>query len=210
MSDKKYGYVTDLPENRSLEERLSAMRASGVEERNIVTETNPKGKSRPRLTQLLQRLVAGDTLIVECINGLGHNYQEIVQNWASLERKGVGVIVLDMPHMDAGCAEDPHHREISGMVLDILTYVTENQKELRAHLQRQGIGSAREKGVRFGRPQVEIPRTFLAAVSSWRAGEITAAEAASRVNMSPRTFYRRVQQYGLNDAEQAASGNVSF
>ena len=194
MSGQTYGYVVDIGDGRAMEDRLEAVRASGVDPEYIITEAKGKNETRPRLKSLLGRVRPGDTLVFESIYGIGHNYNAIAENLQQLNRVGsVCIVLLDMPLLSDRSSNDPLRPVVSEMVMQTVLYMARHQKETRDWQQRQGIETARARGVQFGRPKLAMPEEYERTVERWRNGEITAAEAADLMHISRTTLFRRVK-----------------
>lgn len=198
MSGKCYGYLAGQADGKTILERVAALRAAGVEERNIITETAEKtGQPRARFSKLLSRLVSGDTLVVETVDALGRDRNEILSSWRALDRAQVGLVVLDMPFLNGEDAEPAQRSARSGLALQIFAYFAQNLQDSRAASQRKGIAAAKENGTAFGRPRAPLPDDFFPVVRLWREGKINSDEAANRVHLSRSTFYRYVRKFGL-------------
>ena len=136
----------------------------------------------------------GDILYVLSIDRLGRNYKEIQEQWRYLTKeKEVDIVVLDMPLLDTRTAKDLLGTFISDLVLQVLSFVAQTERENIRERQKQGINAAKIKGVKFGRPCVTVPENFSFFVNLWKCGSISAEEAAKNCNMSIATFYRRLK-----------------
>lgn len=194
MSGHVYGYISNASDVQTAKEQRARMICSGVAETDIVVETKGKNKTRPKLKKLLCRLRTGDTLVVEGIYGLGNNYNSIADNLNRLNQiGGICIVLLDMPILSERSASDPLLPVVSELVAQTILYVIQHHKELRNSLQKQGIDSAKARGVQFGRPAVDLPGDYDSVVRMWRNGDITAEEAAQSMNISRSTFFRRVK-----------------
>lgn len=190
MSARTYLYVVELEDGATMAERLDRMRAAFPSCDSTVIEPKGKNESRPQLKQLLSRIRPGDTLVFESLYSLGHNYGAIAENLETVRRcGGVRVILLDMPLL-SGADPEPG---ISDAVIQTMLYIARHQKEARDTRQREGINSARERGVQFGRPRLEVPDEYPRIVKRWQNGEITAEQAAGLMNISRSTFFRRMR-----------------
>ena len=195
MKGKTYGYVRVSTKNQNEDRQLVAMRDFGIPEDRIIVEKQ-SGKdfeSRPLYQKLLRRLRAGDTLVVLSIDRLGRNYEEILEQWRLITKeRGVYIVVLDMPLLNTQDCNEPVRKLITDLVLQVFSYVAQTERENIRVRQREGIEAAKARGVRFGRPRLEMPDSFGAVAALWRDHRITAREAARRLNISPNTFLRRV------------------
>lgn len=184
----RYGYIVELNDGTSMEKRLDAMRS--VDPDDVVIETAP---ARPKLSRLLKRLHAGDSLVVESIFALGSNMAGIAGTVRQLhQKKGVNLILLDVPVMAERPSDDPLQSVVSELVMQTVLYMAQHQKEMREQQQRRGIDSAMTRGVQFGRPKLDMPEEYDEVVERWRSGEITSAEAARAMHISRSTFWRRL------------------
>ena len=195
MKGKTYGYVRVSTKNQNEDRQLVAMRDFGIPEDRIIVEKQ-SGKdfeSRPLYQKLLRRLRAGDTLVVLSIDRLGRNYEEILEQWRLITKeRGVYIVVLDMPLLNTQDCNEPVRKLITDLVLQVFSYVAQTERENIRVRQREGIEAAKARGVRFGRPRLEMPDSFGAVAALWRDHRITAREAARRLSISPNTFLRRV------------------
>ena len=157
-----------------------------------------KDFNRPNYKRLLSVLKAGDLLYVKSIDRLGRNYKEIQEQWRILTKeKGVDVVILDMPLLDTRTAKDLLGTFIADLVLQVLSFVAQSERENIRKRQEEGIRAAKLRGVEFGRPSIEIPNNFVHLVNQWEQGKISALEAANASKMSISTFYRRLRELRL-------------
>ena len=175
--------------------QLIALRESGVAEADIFTDKQSgKDFDRPQYRRLVRRLRRGDLLVVKSIDRLGRNYEEIQNQWRILTReKGADILVLDMPLLDTRRGKDLVGTFLSDIVLQVLSFVAENERRNIRQRQAEGIAAAKLRGVRFGRPPSPLPESFYGACRSWRAGEISLVEAAAACRMPRSTFYYRAR-----------------
>ena len=196
MSGITYGYVRVSTKNQKEDRQLIALRQYGVEEKRIVVEKQSgKDFERPLYQKLMRRLRAGDTLVVQSLDRLGRDYKEILEQWHIISReRGVSIVVLDMPLLCTRENKELIDRLISDMVLQMLSFVAQTEREKIRERQRQGIEAAKAKGVRFGRPRLEMPENYPEIVARWNRGEFSAREAARMLGVSRSTFFRRVRE----------------
>ena len=196
MGGITYGYVRVSTKNQKEDRQLIALRQYGVEEKRIVVEKQSgKDFERPLYQKLMRRLRAGDTLVVQSLDRLGRDYKEILEQWRVINReRGVSIVVLDMPLLCTKENKELIDRLISDMVLQMLSFVAQTEREKIRERQRQGIEAAKAKGVRFGRPRLEMPENYPEIVARWNRGEFTAREAARMLGVSRSTFFRRVRE----------------
>ncbi|MCI8916861.1 MAG: recombinase family protein [Oscillospiraceae bacterium] len=191
-----YGYVRVSTREQNLDRQLIALRAALVPEENLfVDKQSGKDFQRPQYQKMLRRLKKDDLLYIKSIDRLGRNYTEILEQWRVLTKeKGVDIMVLDMPLLDTRRGKDLMGTFLSDIVLQVLSFVAENERESIRQRQAEGIAAARERGVRFGRPSVELPDSFPAIVAQWKSGRLTFQEALERSGLSQATFYRRLKE----------------
>ena len=196
MNGITYGYVRVSTQNQHEDRQLTAMRDYGVAENRIVVEKQSgKNFDRPKYQRLLQKLHEGDTLVVQSLDRLGRSYKEIQEQWRIINKEqGVSIVVLDMPLLNTQEHTELVGQLISDLVLQLLSFVAQTERESIRERQREGIDAARARGVRFGRPRAELSDNFEATVTAWRCGECTAQEAAQRLGISRGTFFNRVRE----------------
>ena len=147
---------------------------------------------------MIKRLKAGDLLYVLSIDGLGRNYEEIQNQWRVITKEiGADVCVLDMPLLDTRQGKDLMGTFVADLVLQILSFVAQSERENIRKRQAEGIVAAKAKGVRFGRPEKSIPDNFREIVSDWEKKKISFEETLKLCNMSEATFYRKLREYRL-------------
>ena len=186
-----YGYVRVSTQMQNEARQLAAMREFGVEEDNIVIEKQSgKDFSRPIYRRLVGRLRPDDVLVVKSIDRLGRNYSEILEQWAFITKgQEAAIVVLDMPLLDTRQGRDLTGTLIADIVLQLLSYVAQTEREnIR---QRQ----AEERGVRFGRERIALPESFPEFVQLWREGGISSRCAAQKLGISYQTFLRRAKEF---------------
>lgn len=191
---KKYGYVRVSSIDQNEDRQLLEMKRVQVDE-IFVDKQSGKDFNRPQYNELLNPLKQGDLLYVMSIDRLGRNYKEIQEQWQLLtKQKEIDVVVIDMPLLDTTTAKDLLGTFIADLVLQVLSFVAQNERENIRKRQEQGIKAAMQKGVKFGRPVIKAPDNFDALVRQWRRGLISSDEAARRCDMSIATFYRRLRE----------------
>lgn len=192
---KVYGYIRVSSADQNEDRQLVALRSCKVPECNLfVDKQSGKGLERPEYRRMLRRLKRDDLLYVKSIDRLGRNYGEILEQWRLLTKeKGVDIVVLDMPLLDTRSGKDLMGTFIADLVLQILSFVAQNERENIRQRQAEGIAAAKARGVPFGRPALPLPENFEEVVSSWRNKEIDFASALQQTGMRPATFYRRLK-----------------
>jgi len=196
MSARVYGYIRVSSVDQNEDRQLLAMRERSVPSENIfMDKQSGKDFDRPNYTKIVKKLKPGDLLYIKSIDRLGRNYEEIQNQWRILTKeKGVDICVIDMPLLDTRQGKDLMGTFIADLVLQILSFVAENERvNIRAR-QAEGIAAAKAKGVRFGRPRAELPQNFSKVCQAWISGEIPLREAAKECNMPPSTFYDKARR----------------
>ena len=201
MSDKNkiYGYVRVSSTDQNEERQMVALAEAGVPEKNIFMDKQ-SGKSfdRPQYKKLVKKLKTGDLLYVLSIDRLGRNYEEIQNQWRIITKEiGADICVLDMPLLDTRQGKDLMGTFIADLVLQILSFVAQSERENIKKRQEQGIAAAKAKGVRFGRPEIPIPDNFDKLVKDWEKKRISFEEILKLCNMSEATFYRKLREYRI-------------
>lgn len=194
-----YGYVRVSTKEQNEERQMVALRDVHVPKRHIFSDKQSgKDFDRPHYQRLLARLKPGDLLYILSIDRLGRNYEEIQNQWRVLTKeKRIDICVLDMPLLDTRQGKDLLGTFIADLVLQILSFVAQNERETIRKRQAEGIAAAKAKGVKFGRPQKLIPNDFGKIVKMWEQKKLPFAEALSQCDMSEATFYRKLREYRL-------------
>lgn len=176
---------------------MIAMREAGVSDSHIfIDKQSGKDFDRPQYRRLVRKIRKGDLLYIKSIDRLGRNYEEIQNQWRVLTKeRGADICVLDMPLLDTRRGKDLVGTFLSDIVLQVLSFVAENERENIRRRQAEGIAAAKQRGVRFGRPPAPLPENFVLACQRWRAGEISVSKAASVCGMPRSTFFHRARCY---------------
>ena len=192
-----YGYARVSSQEQNEERQLIALKKAGVRRKTLyIDKQSGKDFQRPQYQRMLQRLKKDDLLCIKSIDRLGRNYGEILGQWRLLTKeKGVDILVLDMPLLDTRNGKDLMGTFLSDIVLQVLSFVAENERESIRQRQLEGIEAAKERGVQFGRPVVPAPEDFPAIISEWESGQLPFAEALAQTGLSRGTFYRRLREY---------------
>lgn len=192
-----YGYVRVSSKDQNEDRQMIALREVGVPEKNIfVDKQSGKDFNRPKYKRLLKRLKTDDLLYIKSIDRLGRNYEEIQNQWRILTKdKKVDIVVLDMPLLDTRRGKDLMGTFLSDIVLQVLSFVAENERSNIKQRQAEGIAAAKARGVRFGRPPATLPENFHQVYQQWKAGRITGLEAARMCGMPMSTFRYRAEIY---------------
>lgn len=192
-----YGYVRVSTRDQNEDQQLIALRELQVPKKNIfIDKQSGKNFERPRYKKLLRRMKKDDLLYIKSIDRLGRNYNEIQEQWRILTKdKGVDIVVLDMPLLDTRRGKDLMGTFLSDIVLQVLSFVAENERMNIRQRQAEGIAAAKAKGVRFGRVPKPLPENFHAVYQRWKRGEITGTAAAKECGMPLSTFRYRAEIY---------------
>ena len=196
---KIYGYVRVSSTDQNEDGQLIALREQGVDDKNIFTDKQSgKDFERPNYKKLVSKLKTGDLLYIISIDRLGRNYEEIQKQWRLLTKDiGIDICVLDMPMLDTRNGKDLMGTFIADLVLQILSFVAQSERENIKKRQTEGIDAAKAKGVKFGRPEKEVPDDFGKIVRAWEQKKLPLEEVLKKCGMSEATFYRRLREYRL-------------
>ena len=196
---KTYGYVRVSSTDQNEDRQMDALIEHGVERKNIyIDKQSGKDFDRPQYKKLVSRLCSSDLLYIQSIDRLGRNYEEIQNQWRILTKeKRIDICVLDMPLLDTRSGNDLMGTFIADLVLQILSFVAQNERENIRRRQAQGIAAAKARGVKFGRPEKKPPKDFAQLVKAWKRNELSFSQLLKICNMSEATFYRRLREYRL-------------
>lgn len=195
---RTYGYARVSSADQNLARQIDALLAFGVEPRFIFADkASGKDFCRPSYRRLTQRLRAGDTLVVKSIDRLGRSYEDIIDEWRRITKKRrANIVVIDIPLLDTrgSCSSVPGvtGEFIADLMLQLLSYVAQVERENIRQRQAEGIAAARARGVRFGRPRIERPEEYEEARRAYEAHEMSSSEAAATCRVSRSTFLRWV------------------
>lgn len=192
-----YGYVRVSTKEQNEDRQLIALHDVGVLQKNIyMDKQSGKDFNRPQYKKLLKKIKPGDLLYIKSIDRLGRNYEEIQNQWRIITKeKNADIYVIDMPLLDTRRGKDLLGTFISDLVLQLLSFVAENERTNIKQRQSEGIASAKAKGIRFGRPPKPLPDNFHEAYQLWKLGEITETAAAKECGMPLSTFRYRAEIY---------------
>ena len=191
-----YGYARVSTKEQNELRQLVALEQFGLDKKQIfVDKQSGKDFERRNYKRLVRKLKPGDTLVVKSIDLLGRNYAEILEQWRIITKeKRAAIVVLDMPLLDTRQSRDLTGTLIADIVLQLLSYVAQTEREFIRQRQAEGIAAARANGVRFGRPLIERPEAFAAIQALWASGGISARAAAKQLGVSAKTFTRWANQ----------------
>lgn len=194
-----YGYVRVSSTDQNEDRQLIALRDKGVDDKKgYIDKQSGKDFNRPQYKKLVRKLRAGDLLYILSIDRLGRNYEEIQNQWRVLTKeKGIDICVIDMPLLDTRQGKDLMGTFIADLVLQILSFVAQSERENIKKRQVEGIAAAKARGVKFGRPEKEVPDDFRKIVKAWEQKNLPFSEVLKKCNMSEATFYRRLREYRL-------------
>ncbi len=194
--DKVYGYARVSSMEQNEDRQMVALKKAGVVAGNIfIDKQSGKDFHRVNYEKLVLRLQRGDLLYIVSIDRLGRNYAEIQNQWRILTKEiGADICVLDMPLLDTRNGKDLMGTFMADLVLQILSFVAENERENIRKRQQQGIDAAKKRGVRFGRPEAVVPDNFDILVKKWERKNIGIDEVLAKCQMSRSTFFRRVRE----------------
>lgn len=203
MDGRVYGYIRVSSTDQNEDRQRRAMRRTCVPRENIfLDKQSGKDFERPEYKKLIKKLRSGDLLYILSIDRLGRNYEEVQNQWRILTKDlGVDICVLDMPLLDTRRGKDLMGTFIADLVLQILSFVAQSERENIRTRQREGIDAAKARGVRFGRPPRPLPEGFHSAYHRWKEKEITCAQAAEECGMVESTFRYRAREYEVLEEE---------
>ena len=192
-----YGYIRVSTREQNEARQLIALREMSVPESHIyMDKQSGKDFDRPQYKRLLRKLKKDDLLYVKSIDRLGRNYAEILEQWRLITKeKGADVVVLDMPLLDTRRGKDLMGTFLADIVLQVLSFVAENERKNIRQRQAEGIAAAKARGVRFGRPPRPLPPNFYEVHKDWRSKKITLRQAAETCGMPVGTFYDKAVQF---------------
>lgn len=192
-----YGYIRVSSKDQKEDRQQIALKEVGVELHNIyLDKQSGKDFNRPQYKKMLRKLKKDDLLYIKSIDRLGRNYEEILQQWRILTKeKGVDIVVLDMPLLDTRRGKDLMGTFLSDIVLQVLSFVAENERTNIRQRQADGIAAAKAQGIKFVRPPLPLPENFYEVHKAWRSKKITLKQAAEACNMPVGTFYGKARKF---------------
>lgn len=203
MQGKIYGYARVSTVEQNEARQMEAIRQAGTPERNIyIDKISGKDFRRPQYQKMVSRMREGDLLYVLSIDRLGRNYEEIQVQWRRLTKEiGADICVIDMPLLDTRMGKDLMGAFIADLVLQILSFVAQKERENIRIRQKEGIAAAKARGVQFGRPPAPLPQNFEELYRAWRRNQISLRQAALECRMPAATFYSRALKIQREDAD---------
>lgn len=196
-----YGYVRVSSRDQNEARQLAAMREAGISDADIYLDKRSGADfERQGYRRLLRKIRAGDTLVVKSIDRLGRNYDEILEQWRFITReKSASILVLDMPLLDTRQSRDLTGTLIADIVLQLLSYVAQTEREFIRQRQAEGIAAAKARGVHFGRQAMPVPESFPEIFTEWSRKELSSRTAGKKLGVSQTTFLKWVKLWGQTD-----------
>lgn len=191
-----YGYVRVSTREQNEQRQMVALKEYGVSERRIyMDKQSGKDFERPNYKRLMRKLKDGDTLVIKSIDRLGRNYDEILEQWRIITKeKQAVIVVLDMPLLNTAQSRDLTGTLIADIVLQLLSYVAQTEREFIRQRQAEGIAAAKARGVKFGRQAMERPLEYEDIKTQWQCNELSARAAAKQLGITHGTFLRWVRE----------------
>lgn len=187
-----YGYARVSTKEQNMDRQIKALEEFGVPVKNIYKEKETgRDFERPAYKRLMRKLHAEDVVVVKSIDRLGRNYAEILEQWRVITKvKGAAIVVLDMPILDTRKEKDLIGTLVADLVLQIMSYFAQVERDFIKQRQAEGISAAKARGVKFGRPAIPIPSNFAEIKAKWKAGKISSRQAGKELGVSYHTFLR--------------------
>lgn len=197
MKNKIFGYARVSSKEQNEERQIVAFKEYGIDERDIyIDKQSGKDFNREQYNILKHILRENDILVIKSIDRLGRNYNMIIDEWKDITKNiKADIVVIDMPLLDTTKNKDLLGTFISDLILQILSYVAEQERTFIKQRQKEGISTAINKGIKFGRPTIEKPQNYDIVVSKWKNKEIRTKEAIEQLGLKPSTFYNMVNKY---------------
>lgn len=192
-----YGYIRVSTREQNEDRQIIALKDLSIPAKNLfIDKQSGKDFERPQYRKMVRKLKKDDLLYIKSIDRLGRNYSEILEQWRILTKeKGIDIVVLDMPLLDTRRGKDLMGTFLSDIVLQVLSFVAENERTNIRQRQAEGIAAAKARGVRFGRPPKPLPKNFHHLYQQWKNGKITGTAAAKLCGMPLSTFRHRAEIY---------------
>ena len=196
MKNKIFGYARVSSKEQTEERQIVAFKDYGIDERDIyIDKQSGKDFDREQYNILKHILRENDILVIKSIDRLGRNYNMIIDEWKDITKNiKADIVVIDMPLLDTTKNKDLLGTFISDLILQILSYVAEQERTFIKQRQKEGISTAMNKGIKFGRPTIEKPQNYDIVVSKWKNKEIRTKEAIEQLGLKPSTFYNMVKK----------------
>ena len=196
MKNKIFGYARVSSKEQNEERQIISFKDYGIDERDIyIDKQSGKDFDREQYSILKHILRENDILVIKSIDRLGRNYNMIIDEWKDITKNiKADIVVIDMPLLDTTKNKDLLGTFISDLILQILSYVAEQERTFIKQRQKEGISTAKTKGIKFGRPTIEKPQNFDIVVNKWKNKEIKTKEAIEQLGLKPSTFYNMVNK----------------
>lgn len=207
MEKRIFGYIRVSTKDQKTDRQNVAMAEVNVPEKNVFTDKlSGKNFERPQYKKMLRKLKKGDTLYVKSIDRLGRNYEEIIEQWRIITKeKAVDIVIIDFPLLDTRKKDrDLTGTFVADLVLQILSYVAQTERENIKQRQKEGIAAAKNKGIKFGRAKKKIPKEFNKYYKQWKNGAISGRQAGIMLGVNHNTFFMWARSY---DAKKGKSSN---
>lgn len=200
MSNQIYGYIRVSSKDQNEDRQLVALQEVNVKLKNMyMDKQSGKDFNREAYKKLIKKLKPGDIVFIKSIDRLGRNYKDIMEQWRIITKEiGADIVIIDMPLLDTTNAKDLLGTFISDVVLQLLSFVAENERENIRKRQAEGIAAAHNRGVKFGAPSKPLPDNFGELLSGWENNEITIQQFAEKCGFSVTTLYRNIKRYRKN------------
>lgn len=197
MSSRKYGYIRVSTREQNIDRQMISLLNAKVRKRNIfIDKQSGKDFERPEYVKMMSRIQEGDLIVVKSIDRLGRNYREIMEQWRIITKeKGADICIQDMPLLDTTKTKDLLGTFISDVVLQLLSFVAENERDNIRQRQAEGIAAAKANGIQFGKPRIPTPDDFPELYKKWECGSISIKEFAKSCNVGRSTIYKRIGEY---------------
>lgn len=201
---KKFGYIRVSATDQNADRQLIALAPLNIPDANLyIDKQSGKDFDRPAYIRMIKRLRRGDLLIVKSLDRLGRDYAEVREQWRCITSEiRADIRVLDMPLLDTGHAKDLLGSFIADLVLQVLSFAAQLERENIRQRQAEGIAAAKARGVKWGREPLPLPNNFESVYRRWRANKLSAAKAADLCNMSERSFYKKTKERRDSDNEK--------
>ena len=197
MNNKVYGYIRVSTQEQNIERQMIALLDAGMDTKDIyIDKQSGKNFKRPAYVRMMRRGREGGLIIVKSIDRMGRNYQEIMEQWRVITKeKKVDIRILDMPLLDTTRTKDLLGTFISDVVLQLLSFVAENERNNIRQRQAEGIAAAKARGIRFGKPKIPMPDNFQELYQQWEMDYISTEDFAALCHVGRSTLYKRIREY---------------
>ena len=192
-----YGYIRVSSKDQKIDRQYEEFKKLNIDDKNIfIDKESGKDFERKNYKRLIKKIKPNDLLVIKSIDRLGRNYDMIIEEWSKITKDvGANIKVLDMPVLDTSCENDLIRRFLSDVVLQILSFVAENERINIKQRQAEGIKIAKEKGIKFGRPKATLPQNYIEVLAGYLRNDITSKTAMELLDISRGTFFRLVKIY---------------